>query len=396
MQDFNAFSAPNNSASNNQNTRQNNDLLNATPSAKPRPSQIRRWGETVKPPEVEWLVDQLILKGALNTIAGEPGVGKTRMAIHIAGNVVTGSSFAGHATAKGPVVYLDFDDNETLPRTWMERVANGLGVNFSDLPIYYWSLPSKADSSKGLLNEATFDSVVQYLKGIEEGNGEPVSLIVVDTFESAFPSIDSNNKAVLECYARLQDLRNVAPGATVLVIDHTPKPGPNDVGNRGVSGNQQKKAKVRTQHLIYAEPAVPGATFDVVRWVVDKNNAAAKLAPFAIRREYDRVRNADYISADVLPRSTPSHRADEAFNFALNVVRSKAGDPIARKELRTLTLENTSVGERTIDDALGLLQKDERVEVEAQPTKGAPLTFRWKVEPRVVYPEVKRLPFDLD
>jgi RecA-family ATPase len=138
---------------NNQNAEQDSKSFDTTPSETLRRPAVRRWGQTNEPPQLEWLVDQLIQKNALNTIAGEPGVGKTRMAAHIAVRVATGEPFLSHKVTQGPVLYLDFDDNETLPRNWVERVANGINAKFDDLPLYYWTPSQGVDTSHGITKQ---------------------------------------------------------------------------------------------------------------------------------------------------------------------------------------------------------------------------------------------------
>jgi hypothetical protein len=186
-------------------------------------------------------------------------------------------------------------------------------------------------------------------------------------------------------------MRSIAKGSTVIIVDHTPKPGPNETGNRGVSGNQQKKAKVRSQHIIRATPGLPNVLYDVVTWTVDKINGTRAVDPFAIRREYDPARNADFIEADTCPRETRSHKADEAFNYLVEVLRSSAGTAFERKELIEMAKANTNVGGRTISDALDSLKKDPRVVVEALPAKGAPLTYRWVESPPLVEDQTQHM-----
>ena len=217
--------------------------INAARTApKPRASRVKRWGNTAKPANPEWIINQLILKGAVNNVAGEPGVGKTRMAAHLAAHIVVGEPFLGRKVRQGPVLYLNFDDSEVLPRMWTERAIRGLDKELSDVPLFYWEIDeedsNKVKKAKGLLDSSVFNHVSDWIAGIKDVEGSHPILIVVDTFETAFPGADSNNtNAVLAAYEKLNQLQEAAGDAAILLIDHTPKRVTNESSDRGVSGS---------------------------------------------------------------------------------------------------------------------------------------------------------------
>ena len=131
------------------------------------------------------------MKGAVNALAGEPGVGKTRMVSHLAASVASGHDFLDRQVLHGPVLYLNFDDGQILPRMWVTRSASGLGFKFNDLPLFYFDPSENTDTtakiSDGLLNADVFNEVIMWLEGIRDITGSYPALIIIDTFESAFP-----------------------------------------------------------------------------------------------------------------------------------------------------------------------------------------------------------------
>lgn len=349
---------------------------------KPRASRVKRWGNTAKPANPEWIINQLILKGAVNNVAGEPGVGKTRMAAHLAAHIVVGEPFLGRKVRQGPVLYLNFDDSEVLPRMWTERAIRGLDKELSDVPLFYWEIDeedsNKVKKAKGLLDSSVFNHVSDWIAGIKDVEGSHPILIVVDTFETAFPGADSNNaNAVLAAYEKLNQLQEAAGDAAILLIDHTPKRVTNESSDRGVSGSQQKKARARTQHIISSTQSATSANSDVVTWKVDKNNAGPNVPPFAIRREFCELEDADYIYADNLPRSTGSPKEDKAYDHLTSLVRDSDGKVIPRKDLLKQAIQDLGTGERVISAALTKLQDDPRISTHKLGGPGNPLGLSW-------------------
>ena len=368
---------------------ENGTNIDAAPIAsKSHPLHIRRWGDTAKPAEPEWVIDQLILKGAVNTVAGEPGVGKTRIASHIAARVAAGKPFLEYEVHQGPVLYLNFDDSEMLPRMWTARAVRGLEYKqLRDVPLFYWDTdkknPNRVNKTSGLLDKDVFNDVLSWISGINDAERSLPTLVVVDTFETAFPGVDSNNgNAVLTAYERLNQLQEATGNAAILLVDHTPKKVTNESSERGVSGSQQKKARARTQHIIsVSQNAVGTANTDVILWKVDKNNAGPKLPPFAIRREFRESEDADHIFADNVPRSTGAPKEDKAYEYLVSIVRESGSAVMPRRDLEEQAGQDLGVGERTISVALTKLKDDSRVKVHKLGGPGNPIGFSWASEP---------------
>lgn len=81
---------------------------------------------TREPPPIDWLVDNLIVRGASHLVLGEPGIGKSWLTMALCLGVVRGSEWLGHQV-KGPgrVLYVDEENAEGLV---FNRVRRQLGM----------------------------------------------------------------------------------------------------------------------------------------------------------------------------------------------------------------------------------------------------------------------------
>ncbi|SIR13023.1 AAA family ATPase [Micromonospora avicenniae] len=80
-------------------------------------------------PPVDWLVDKVLPRGSLAYIIGEPGNGKTFVALDLAYSLATGREWWGHEIAEtGPVLYVAAEDDQGVQaraRAWRSRFSGG-------------------------------------------------------------------------------------------------------------------------------------------------------------------------------------------------------------------------------------------------------------------------------
>ena len=349
-----------------------------TPSAKPK---LARWGEQAKPGPPRWIVPGLILAEALNTIGGEPGVGKSRIAAHLAATISAGHPFLGFETEQSPVLVLNFDDpSASLHRQWFEAAAAGLGLSSEDidrLPTYYLDADQLNDRGlnayKGLNDHDVFQSIVSMVIDIAKKEGK-APVIIIDAYATAFPMTDNNSgNAVIAANQRLRELQKLR--ATVVMLDHTPKSLTGQPDHRGVSGSQQKKARARTQHIIRKGAETYLDDQDIVVWTVDKNNAAKVQPPIVIRREYDEAAGTDVMVRTDMPRSTGAPKEDAAYQCIVEMLAASSSW-ITRKELLNAVKDEVGAGMRTVEAALSAVLENEPVEQQVLSGSGSPKAFR--------------------
>lgn len=344
---------------------------------------LPRWGETPPPPPVRWIVDNLILAGALNIIAGAPGVGKTSLTMYLAACVATGQPFLGRTTQQGGVLFVNYDDpNEAISRGFFQMACSALGRSPDALDVYHWSpetnLPASEEDATNLRRDLEAEPIIQWILA-QIRIHRPV-LVIIDSYSAAYPRADGNrgDHVVRADAVHRRLMREIDEPPAIVLIDHTPKPTANDGKNhyRGVSGSQQKHARARSVHLILPDEAVDD-TVDLLRWRVYKANAAKAGYDIGIQRELDENRKTLRFTTIDLPDTAQPKRA-EVLPVVLRVLREE-GDPITKKNLIARVRSSVDVGERTIRAVLesDAFKAHGNVRKERLTGRGSPVAFRW-------------------
>jgi AAA domain len=87
--------------------------------------------ENLPPPE--WLIDALIPRNALVVLYGEPGIGKTFLALDWAMSVAAGRTWLGRTVQQGHVLYLAFEGSAGFGprlRAWKLNCRSAVGQSF--------------------------------------------------------------------------------------------------------------------------------------------------------------------------------------------------------------------------------------------------------------------------
>lgn len=192
-----------------------------------------------------WVLDGLIEQNAIAWFYGAPYSYKSFMAMDIACSVATGRNWCGRAVKRGPVLYVSAEGGEgnDVARVGWQKDR---GIKAEYLRV----LKSNPDITKGA--SATFDTeAVTYsgtalslaLDQFKSATGEYASLIIVDTYAQTAP--DDTKDAVTKYERELRKLiKKHAPGAAVLVIDHSTKEGGTWMGSLAKMGNMETMAAV--------------------------------------------------------------------------------------------------------------------------------------------------------
>jgi hypothetical protein len=334
---------------------------------------LEKWGRTKKPAPVTWAVHHLLQNDAPNYIAGEPGVGKSWIMCDLAVSVATGTPFLERQAQQGPVLIINFDDTETLPRQYAERTARARHYAFADLPIYYWEPdPDQAKPLNGVLDTHVFEALAFHVEQLKP------KLIILDSFSSAFPGLDGNKgQDIVRMHEVLRQLRIKSPGACLVLIDHTPKEVVLQSKRRGVSGSQQKNGQVRSGHIVSRiEPSEVGGR-DVLRWDFHKLNAAPPQKSFAIEREQT-LDTARLIVSD-LPEHERAPKTTQALTAALTIIQGAGDEGIARTELIEKVVAIANVSQRTAESAIDKEVRPHPNVIEKQlPGRGKPKAYKWR------------------
>jgi len=208
-------------------------------------------------PAPRWVIPELLPVG-LAILGGRPKSGKSFMALQLAVAVASGGRFLDVDIDAGRVLYVALEDS---PRRLQERLKDmhatrGLPLAFE---LDYASL-ADADGVNALHNRIAADRV---------------SLTIIDTLTRACPGVKWKDvEAVTPVAASLQKLA-MATDTTVLLIDHTRKPGALEADPiDDLMGSTGKSAVIDTALVLYKVRGEPSATLRAVGRDIEESELA--------------------------------------------------------------------------------------------------------------------------
>ena len=167
----------------------------------------------------EYLIDNLLPVGSITALTGASGEGKTTIAIALASAIERGEPFAGMATRRRPVLYLDRENPLGAVVERHERLGvTGISDNYR-----YWG-----GWCRDKVPDPTSETVMSWVMATE-----PRPVIIIDSL-IAFSQVDENDATKVRAYTG--GLRRLADaGATVILLHHCGK-GESTKHYRGTSG----------------------------------------------------------------------------------------------------------------------------------------------------------------
>ncbi|MCB1470789.1 MAG: AAA family ATPase [Rhizobiaceae bacterium] len=162
---------------------------------------------TVEAKEIEWLMPPLIPYGMITIMEGDPGVGKSYLAMHIAAQVSIGGSLPGvEKLQRGRVLYLSAEDD--LAYTIRPRI-DAMGGDPKRIRVQADYLSLDDDGLKKLFDEV---------------RRKPPSLIILDPLFAYVPSAQDMYRpnVIRSLLSQLRDIAEYGDTA-VLIIRHLTK-----------------------------------------------------------------------------------------------------------------------------------------------------------------------------
>lgn len=152
---------------------------------------------------ITWIMAGLIPEQSVILFFGRGGLGKSTLAIQIAGAIAAEREIFGRQTTRRPVLYVDFENSLAVLSERLRHICAD-DVLFLDSS----ANPPRLDKAER----------VQYLDLLLE---YPGAVFVFDTLRSSQGGDENDSQAMTEVMAFLRLLRD--RGATVIVLHHTPK-----------------------------------------------------------------------------------------------------------------------------------------------------------------------------
>jgi len=72
--------------------------------------------------KIEWVIDGILPRSAITMVTGDSGVGKSTLAMDIAGRVANGGTFLGKPVIEAPVLYIDRENSLATVRERLDRL----------------------------------------------------------------------------------------------------------------------------------------------------------------------------------------------------------------------------------------------------------------------------------
>ncbi|MBX6723378.1 MAG: AAA family ATPase, partial [Dactylosporangium sp.] len=169
---------------------------------------VQVW-ERSEPDTRRYVVEDFIPEGAITSLFGDGGTGKSYFTVYVGSCVATGRDVLGRAVTQGPVLFVDaeLDEDEFVRRAY--AVARGMGLERPPEGLHYYRLPGSLTDPEVMEDVRTVVAAV-----------EPV-LIVLDSVMAAAYGADLERAADTTAM-----LKQIEAWGTVLAIDHIPKPQP--------------------------------------------------------------------------------------------------------------------------------------------------------------------------
>jgi hypothetical protein len=164
-------------------------------------------------PPISWLIAGLVQTHGIVILGGDGGVGKTAVALGMAGSVATGTAWHGRSVEQGNVLYIAGEGAEGVDA----RLQAWEAVTSTTVPEDRMQFVSEGFS----LSSTT---AVDYAKAVVADND--YSLVILDTL-SQLSSLESenDNAELAKVINRARAIRQARPGATVIIVHHTSKEG---------------------------------------------------------------------------------------------------------------------------------------------------------------------------
>jgi hypothetical protein len=177
-------------------------------------------GELFTRPKPTWIIPGILPHAGVGSIYGQPGGGKTFLAIEAALSVALGQLFRGIESRQGDVLYTAAEDDPGV----QSRLAAGLAIRGAvGAPVRV--LPAAPSLMNKEQAKAFYEAVV--------AEGRPL-LVFIDTLARVTPGADENSGKDMGQIIAFCDQINKATGALVLLIHHEGKT--EGKGARGWSG----------------------------------------------------------------------------------------------------------------------------------------------------------------
>lgn len=167
----------------------------------------------IKVKSPQWIIRDLIEHDSLDLLFGDPGCGKSFLAIAFALCVATGTFFYGREVKQGPVIYIAGEGHNGLKRRMIAWSIDNM-VNHDTAPLFISRMPA------ALTDADMVDQVQAAIELATAQHGLPV-LIIIDTLARNFGPGDENSTKDMSQFVQAADALRASSQATILIVHHS-------------------------------------------------------------------------------------------------------------------------------------------------------------------------------
>jgi hypothetical protein len=267
-------------------------------------------------PAPKWLIKKALPESGLGVLYGEPGSGKTFIAIDLAVSVASGSEWQGQKVKRAGVVYIAAEGGEGLSSRF-QAYQRRHGIELTGLPLAL--IPSTINLHKG----ADYAHVIDACKTMSD-RVSAVGLIVIDTLSRVMPGANENAAEDMGMVIANAKTIQEATGAFVLVVHHSGKD-----ATKGARGHSSLRAAADTELEVRRKGELRIVTVSKQRDGEDGRSFAYVLESVTIGSDEDgeAVTSCVAIPANVQDSGGKMPRAQGKWqNTILRILKGKAQD----------------------------------------------------------------------
>jgi hypothetical protein len=163
--------------------------------------------------EIHWLIEDYIEADSLAQVFGDPGSGKSFVAIDLACCVATGTAWHGHDVMQGAVFYIAGEGHNGLARR-LKAWEIGTGASLDGAPLY------KSQRAAMLYDASEAAIVAEAIESLAKEAGKP-SMIIIDTLARNMGGDENSTEDMNSFIAHLDLYFRQKWNCCVVIVHHS-------------------------------------------------------------------------------------------------------------------------------------------------------------------------------
>ncbi len=177
-----------------------------------RPPLLRHVRELLtNPPAVRWLVRDILEADTLAMIYGQPGAGKSFLALDLAASIACGVPWFGQRTRQGAAVYILGEGGAGVSRRLRAWQLSHPEAHLEAAPLFV---------SRRMVPLGESEAVAEIEAAIEEANVGQPSIVWIDTLARAAAGLDENSARDMGELVKACDAIRERHGCAVVLVHH--------------------------------------------------------------------------------------------------------------------------------------------------------------------------------